>query len=109
MTMPAQSAVAVINTITRKIVGTVPTGEKSKPARVAIQTDGRYVWVGLDDSPMVAVIDTATNKLVATAQAGAGLHNIALTSGNSAGPLLSIHSSTCKTSRPESWAGDVWA
>ncbi len=80
VTMPAQSAVAIINTITRKIVGTVPTGEKGKPARVAIQPDGRYVWVGLDDSPMVAVIDTATNKLVATAQAGAGLHNIAFTS-----------------------------
>lgn len=80
VTMPARSAVAVVNTITRKLVGTIPTGEKSKPTRIAIQPDGRYAWVGLDDSPLVAVIDTATNKLAATVTVGAGLHNIAFTS-----------------------------
>jgi YVTN family beta-propeller protein len=80
VTMPDQSAVAVINTITRKLVGTVQTGEKTKPVRIALQPDGRYVWVGLDDSPKVAVIDTATNKLVASIAVGAGLHNIAFTS-----------------------------
>jgi YVTN family beta-propeller protein len=79
VTMPAQSALAAVNTITRKLVGTISTGEKSKPTRIAIQPDGRYAWVGLDDSPSVAVIDTATNKLVATLTAGAGLHNIAFT------------------------------
>jgi YVTN family beta-propeller protein len=80
VTMPARSAVAVVNTITRKLVGTIPTSEKSKPTRIAIQPDGRYAWVGLDDSPLVAVIDTATNKLAATVTVGAGLHNIAFTS-----------------------------
>lgn len=80
VTMPGQSAVAIINAVTRKLVGTVGTGEKTKPVRIAIQPDGRYVWVGLDDSPSVAVIDTTTNKLAATIQAGAGLHNIAFTS-----------------------------
>ena len=80
VTMPARSAVAVINTVTRKLVATVTTGEKSKPTRIVIQPDGRYAWVGLDDSPLVAVIDTATNKLAATAPAGAGLHSIAFTS-----------------------------
>ena len=80
VTMPSQSAVAVINTVTRKLAGTIPTGENTKPARIAIQPDGRYVWVGLDDSPSVAVIDTATNKLAGVATAGAGLHNIAFTS-----------------------------
>jgi YVTN family beta-propeller protein len=80
VTLPGQSAVAVINTITRKLVGTIQTGEKTKPVRIALQPDGRYVWVGLDDSPMVAVIDTTTNRLAATVSAGAGLHNIAFTS-----------------------------
>lgn len=80
VTMPSQSAVAVINTITRKLVAAIPTGDKTKPGRVALQPDGRYVWVGLDNSPSVAVIDTSTNKLAGVAQAGGGLHNIAFTS-----------------------------
>ena len=79
VTLPGQSAVAVINTVTRKLVDTIQTGEKTKPVRIALQPDGRYVWVGLDDSPAVAVIDTTTNKLAATVPAGAGLHNIAFT------------------------------
>lgn len=79
VTMPQQSAVAVINTVTRKLIATIPTGEKTKPVRVALQPDGRYIWVGLDDSPLVAVIDTASNKLVASVTVGAGLHTFAFT------------------------------
>ena len=79
VTMPDQSAVAVVNTVTRKLIGTIQTGEKTKPMRIAVQPDGRYVWVGLDESPKVAVIDTATNKLAATVAVGEGLHNIAFT------------------------------
>ncbi len=79
VTMPDQSAVAVVDTVTRKLVGTIPTGDKSKPTRIALQPDGRYIWVGLDDSPSVAVIDTTTRKLAATVAVGAGLHNIAFT------------------------------
>jgi YVTN family beta-propeller protein len=80
VTMPDQSSVAVVNTITRKLTGTIHIGEKLKPVRVAIQPDGRYAWVGLDDSARVAVIDTTTNKLAAVVDAGAGLHNLAFTS-----------------------------
>ncbi|MCA1592000.1 MAG: YncE family protein [Acidobacteria bacterium] len=79
VTLPEQSAVAIINTITRRLVGTIPVGDKTKPARIALQPDGRYVWVGLDGSPLVAAIDTATNKLAATVNVGAGLHNLAFT------------------------------
>lgn len=79
VTMPQQSAVAVINTVSRKLVATIPVGEKSKPMRIAAQPDGRYVWVGLDDSPRVAVIDTASNKLAAIVTVGAGLHTLAFT------------------------------
>jgi YVTN family beta-propeller protein len=79
VTLPELSSVAVINTITRKIVNTIPVGDKTKPRRIALQPDGRYVWVGLDDSPLVAAIDTTTNKLAATVSTGAGLHNLAFT------------------------------
>jgi YVTN family beta-propeller protein len=80
LTLPDLSSVAVINTLTRKLVTTIPVGEKVKPMRIAVQPDGRYVWVGLDGSAKVAVIDPATNKVVSTVEAGAGLHNIAFTS-----------------------------
>jgi YVTN family beta-propeller protein len=83
VTLPEQSAVAVVNIITRKIVATIALQEKTKPRRVALQPDGRYVWVGLDDSPFVAAIDTATNKLAATISVGDGLHNLAFTNDSS--------------------------
>jgi YVTN family beta-propeller protein len=79
VTLPEQSSVAVINTITRKIVGQVDVGERMKPRRITLEPDGRYVWVGLDDSSKVIVLDTRTNKLAATIEVGAGLHNIAFT------------------------------
>jgi YVTN family beta-propeller protein len=79
VTLPEQSAVAVINTVTRKLVGTIQTGEKTRPTRIAVQPDGRYLWVGLDGSPSVAVIDTTTNKLLNTLAVGTGLHNLAFT------------------------------
>ncbi len=79
VTMPDQSAIAVVNTITRKLTSTIRIGEKMKPVRIALQPDGRFAWVGLDDSAKVAVIDIATNKLAALVDAGAGLHNIAFT------------------------------
>ena len=79
VTLPEQSAVAVVSTVTRKVLTTVPVGEKARPMRVALQPGGRYVWVGLDGSPAVAVIDTRTNKLAGTVAVGAGLHQIAFT------------------------------
>jgi YVTN family beta-propeller protein len=79
VTLPEQSSVAVINVITRKIVATIPVGEKTKPMRIALQPDGRYVWVGLDDSSLVAAIDTTTNKLASTISVGDGLHNLTFT------------------------------
>ncbi|HEX8706999.1 MAG TPA: YncE family protein [Pyrinomonadaceae bacterium] len=77
LTLPEQSAVGVINTVTRKLVATIPLGTGTKPMRIALRPGGRYVWAGLDGSPLVAVIDTANNKLVASVPVGAGLHNIA--------------------------------
>ena len=79
LTLPELSSVAVINTLTRKLVSTIPVGEKVKPMRIAVQPDGRKVWVGLDGSATVAVIDAETNKLAGTVPVGAGLHTIAFT------------------------------
>jgi YVTN family beta-propeller protein len=79
LTLPEQASVGVINTITRKLVATIRLSEGAKPMRIGIQPDGRYAWAGLDGSPLVAAIDTATNKLAATVPVGAGLHNIAFT------------------------------
>lgn len=76
LTLPEQSAVAVIDTITKKIVHTIQLKEGMKPRRIALEPGGRQVWVGLDDSPQVAVIDTKTNSLAATVKVGDGLHNI---------------------------------
>jgi YVTN family beta-propeller protein len=79
VTLPQQSQVIAISTLTRKIVATIALDEKAKPMRIALQPDGRYVWVGLDDSPNVAAIDTTTNRLAAIVPAGQGLHNLAFT------------------------------
>lgn len=80
LTLPEQSAIGVINTITRKLVTTIPVGEGAKPRRIALQPDGRYVWAGLDGAPGVVAIDTATNKLAAAIAVGAGLHALAFSS-----------------------------
>ncbi|MDX6692605.1 MAG: hypothetical protein QOF02_208 [Blastocatellia bacterium] len=79
LTLPEQSAIGVINTITRKLVTTIPVGDGLKPVRIALQPDGRYAWAGLDGSPSVAVIDTSAGRLAATVAVGDGLHNIAFT------------------------------
>ncbi|MDQ1590339.1 MAG: hypothetical protein QOG71_966 [Pyrinomonadaceae bacterium] len=79
ITVPDRSAVVVVNTITRKIVGTIQLEGAHKPTRIALEPGGARVWVGLDNSPLVAVIDTATNKLARTIPVGAGLHNITFT------------------------------
>ena len=76
LTLPEKSSVAVINTITRKVVENIPL-KGMKPRRIALEPDSNRVWVGLDDSPQVAVIDTKTNRLIGTVKAGDGLHNIA--------------------------------
>jgi YVTN family beta-propeller protein len=79
LTLPDSAAVAIINTITRRITGTIQLDQKSRPTRINIQPDGRLVWVGLDGLPQVAVIDTTTGKLKATVAVGEGLHQIAFT------------------------------
>ena len=75
VSMPAINQVAVIDMATWKVVANIDAG--MKPARVALQNDGRYLWVG--DESGVTVIDTSTLKVAAQLKTGAGHHEIAFT------------------------------
>ena len=78
--MPAISQVAVIDMATWKIVANVPAG--MKPSRVALQNDGRYLWVANDANVMtgVTVIDTSTLKVATRLNTSSpGPHEIAFT------------------------------
>lgn len=79
VTLPDQSSVAVVNTVTRSVLNVLATGGQGRPRRIALQPDGRFAWVGLDEAPLVTVIDTVTNSLVATLPVGNGLHQISFT------------------------------
>lgn len=80
VSMPEASAVAVIDTVTRKLVATVPLGRGAAPRRLALSPDGSRLWVGLDGSPLVAILDAGTHKLLTTIDVGGGgLHSFAFT------------------------------
>ena len=80
VTMPTESAVAIVDVRTRKLVKTIATGERSAPTRVSVQPDGRQVWVGLDGSDEVVVIDAATHSQARHVKVAAGLHTLAFSS-----------------------------
>lgn len=76
VSMPAINQVAVIDMSTWKTIATIEAG--TKPARVALQNDGRFLWVANDDGG-VTVIDTSTLKLAAQIKTGTGQHELAFT------------------------------
>lgn len=81
VTIPTQSSVAVINTVTRRLEKTIPLDAGTRPRRVALSPDGARLWVSLDGSPRVAVLDTAERRLLSTVEVGGGgLHSVAFTS-----------------------------
>jgi DNA-binding beta-propeller fold protein YncE len=85
VSMPAVNQVAVVDTLSWKVIGNLKAGVK--PTRVALQRDGRYLWVGNDgveekDSG-VTVIDTATLKTVAQLKTGAGHHEFTFSEDDS--------------------------
>jgi YVTN family beta-propeller protein len=85
VSMPAVNQVAVIDTLNWKVVANLDTG--NGPARIALQHDGRYLWVGNDGGTEndggVTVIDTATLKRVAQIVTGNGHHDIAFNADDS--------------------------
>jgi YVTN family beta-propeller protein len=74
VSLPQSNQVAVIDVPTWNVVANIDAG--SKPTRLALQHDLRYLWVGTDDG--VTVIDTVTAKPAAQIKTGAGPHEIVL-------------------------------
>jgi len=79
VTMPRAGRLAVVDTDSFKVVANVEAG--SYPVRVALQADGRYVWVG-NDAPGkesgVTVVDADNTSVAAKIATGAGHHELAL-------------------------------
>jgi YVTN family beta-propeller protein len=79
VSMPAVHQVAVIDTLNFRLLGNVAAGED--PMRVALQPDGKYLWVGNDarenssESGVIA-IDTTTLQVAARIPTGKGHHEI---------------------------------
>ena len=80
LSLPKAGEVTVVDAETFKVVATIPAGVE--PMRLALQPDGRHLWIGDDDrSPGkggVTVLDTETLKVVASIPTGSGHHEIAL-------------------------------
>src|SRR2546423_1068013 len=85
VSMPLSNQIAVIDTTTWKLIANVDAGPK--PTRVALQHDGRYLWVGNDAAARedggVTVIDTVALKVAARIKTGAGHHEVAFADDDS--------------------------
>jgi YVTN family beta-propeller protein len=80
VSMPEAGRVAVVDTVAWKVVAEVEAG--ARPTSVALQGDGRYLWVGNDDAEGrggVTVVDTETLKVAARLRTGGGHHELAFT------------------------------
>ncbi len=79
ISMPKAGKVAVVDTEGFKVVADVEAG--AEPTRVALQPDGRYLWVGNNGASAeqsgVSVIDTESLEPVAQIATGLGHHEIA--------------------------------
>jgi len=79
VSMPSAHQVAAIDAITFRLLANIDAGEN--PMRVALQPDGKYLWVGNDahrnpGESGVTVIDTATLQVAARIPTGKGHHEI---------------------------------
>ncbi|WP_238996050.1 cytochrome D1 domain-containing protein [Azotobacter chroococcum] len=79
VSLPEAGEVAVIDAERFQVLASIPAGRQ--PVRLALQPDGRYLWVG-NDAPGeagsgVTVIDTRSLKPVLQADTGRGHHEIA--------------------------------
>ncbi|MBI5015034.1 MAG: hypothetical protein HZB55_06030 [Deltaproteobacteria bacterium] len=76
VTMPKAGEVAAVDLEGFKVLGTAEAGVN--PVRIALQPDGKYLWIG-NDGPAggVTVLDAATLAVAAHIPTGAGHHEIA--------------------------------
>ena len=79
VTMPLAGQIAVIDTANWKVLSNLDAG--ANPARILLQHDEKYLWVGNDDAEDggVTVIDWVSTKRVAHFKTGPGRHDIAIT------------------------------
>lgn len=79
VSMPEVNQLAVIDIPTWKVITNVDAGVK--PMRVALQHDGRYLWIGNDGpdetTSGITVFDTVALKVVAHIGTGMGHHEFA--------------------------------
>jgi YVTN family beta-propeller protein len=80
LSMPRAKEIAVVDTEAFQLTGTVEAGEA--PTRVALQADGKYLWVGNDAADPAAsgatAIDVEARRKAAFIPTGKGHHEIAL-------------------------------
>ena len=78
VSMPLVHQVAVIDIPTWKVIANINAGVN--PTRVALQHDGRYLWVGNDSTNAaensIAVVDTVTLTVLTQLRTGTGHHEI---------------------------------
>lgn len=79
VSMPDSNQVAVVDTAAWKVTALLDAG--SRPARLALQPDEQYLWVGTGDSGVTA-INTSDLKITAHIPTGKGPHQIALSNDN---------------------------
>lgn len=70
------NAVAVIDTSTNRVLGTIPV--PPGPHGLVITPDGRKVYVSSDGASTVSVIDTATDRVVRTIEVGPMPHGLSI-------------------------------
>jgi YVTN family beta-propeller protein len=86
VTLPASNRVAVVDTATWKVVSNIDVG--TNPVRIALQPDGKYLWVGHDGAEGsegrsgVSAIDTETLKEAARIATGHRHHELAFSDDN---------------------------
>ena len=83
VTMPQAGQVAVIDTGSLKVARTIEAGVN--PFNIALQPDGKYLWVGNDavQGGGVTVLDAASGAVAARIQTGAGHHELAIADDSS--------------------------
>lgn len=78
VSMPSVNQVAVIDIPTWQVIANVDAGVK--PTRLALQHDGKYLWVGNEGANPsesgVTVIDTVAPQIAAQIETGIGPHEI---------------------------------
>ncbi len=71
-------AVAVLDTVSRKMVHTIYLPDGSRPTRLALDPDGHRMWVGLDGRNEVVLVNVADMAESVRLPVGRGLHTLEL-------------------------------